>query len=646
MSTAAIRILKSDKSILSVQMDMCPSVTGKQRAYVEKYLYMEGITDLSMVTEDVKIRYRIHVANDLTISAGQKRAYRNAIDPFIMYYLMPQYPVIAKEIIQNESLDRCPRNKIGTFLMENEIQRLCDITCDIRNRFKESLDRSISSSKADEYLKLWDRIKLESIRQENQKAPFLHPKLKYDGTPLFLGYHPDYDIASSLYYCQKKDILIYDFSDAASEEICKQIVDFLNWIFQKTTDTKIRHDQYLAPLHKFFRYCMEHGIKDIELMESADVDGYRNSIKGTVGTKDIEYFQIVNTVQRFLFCNNAKVRWEANNWFLERFVLKSGRTNPARPVIRLSFFEIENSENRQLLKGYISYLLGLTDKSVSSIRHMHYRLLEFLKFCDLEGITFSDMNKGSLDRYADHISRKDNKERTFNQKIIAIFRFWNYWAIKGKVQKPVITAAIYLKNEYNAHNDLSVSADSIEKVIMALKKAPKMIRYMYLVLFGTGCRISEICTLRANAFYMIEDTAYLRAYQSKMKRDKGIPIPERLYYEMTAYIAELGKSGEEYIFTAKGDRPYSSDYFRKKVKEMLINAGIDKEEYNFRPHGYRHTLATRLYDAGISIQIVREYLDHNSSEMTKQYIDYNGRRCRKASEEYFNEHKYRWGNGK
>ena len=50
---------------------------------------------------------------------------------------------------------------------------------------------------------------------------------------------------------------------------------------------------------------------------------------------------------------------------------------------------------------------------------------------------------------------------------------------------------------------------------------------------------------------------------------------------------------------------------------------------------FRHTVATRLYDGGASIEVIRDYLGHRESDMTKQYLDYMPKRIDAANETYF-----------
>ena len=75
--------------------------------------------------------------------------------------------------------------------------------------------------------------------------------------------------------------------------------------------------------------------------------------------------------------------------------------------------------------------------------------------------------------------------------------------------------------------------------------------------------------------------------------------------------------------------------FRKEFQYHCTKNQIADGEYIFKTHDYRHTLATRFYDDGVSIQTIRDYLGHFSEEMTKQYVDFMPKRIAKASDAYF-----------
>ncbi|MDD3417747.1 MAG: tyrosine-type recombinase/integrase, partial [Lachnospiraceae bacterium] len=121
----------------------------------------------------------------------------------------------------------------------------------------------------------------------------------------------------------------------------------------------------------------------------------------------------------------------------------------------------------------------------------------------------------------------------------------------------------------------------------------------------------------------------------KLKADKMIPIPLVLYRIMRFYIDKKRIRAREYIFKGQDGGAYRVGSFMKMFKKYCTKSNIDNGDYLFKSHDYRHTLATRFYEDGVSIQTIRDYLGHFNEEMTKQYIDYMPRRIAKANEELF-----------
>lgn len=114
-----------------------------------------------------------------------------------------------------------------------------------------------------------------------------------------------------------------------------------------------------------------------------------------------------------------------------------------------------------------------------------------------------------------------------------------------------------------------------------------------------------------------------------------IPIPLVLYRVMRKYIEKNNIRPKDYIFEGKNGGAYRVGTFRKEFQYQCIKNQIADGEYIFKTHDYRHTLATRFYDDGVSIQTIRDYLGHFSEEMTKQYVDFMPKRIAKASDAYF-----------
>lgn len=80
--------------------------------------------------------------------------------------------------------------------------------------------------------------------------------------------------------------------------------------------------------------------------------------------------------------------------------------------------------------------------------------------------------------------------------------------------------------------------------------------------------------------------------------------------------------------------PCGVENVNRKNQQNVIDL-LRQKEYLFRSHDYRHGVATRFYDSGVSIQGVRDYLGHAYEEMTRQYIDYMPDRIDRTSGEFF-----------
>ena len=193
----------------------------------------------------------------------------------------------------------------------------------------------------------------------------------------------------------------------------------------------------------------------------------------------------------------------------------------------------------------------------------------------------------------------------------------------------------YLKKTYPEHHDRTVEEKVYMEILHKLHAFPLVSRLIFLHLWCTGLRISEVCTLKGDVYYWDGEDAWLKVYQIKMKADKMIPIPLVMYRIMRKYIEQEHIRPKDYIFKGKDGGAYRGTTFRQEFQQYCDKNGIADGSYIFKTHDYRHTLATQFYDEDVSIQTIRDYLGHFSEEMTKQYVDFMPKRIEKASDTYF-----------
>lgn len=327
-----------------------------------------------------------------------------------------------------------------------------------------------------------------------------------------------------------------------------------------------------------------------------------------------------------------KINWEADVWYLERLFLQPERMDPSSPVVSLSFTEVDHDGNRKILKQYMKYGIGLTELTM---RYLQGEMIEIRNFLNEIGKDICAVTRLELEQYFQKLQARQIKAETFNRKVMAVQHLYHFLQARGYVEKPPFYAEYYLKKTLSQHHDRCVEEGVAEEILQKLHQFPENLRLMYLHLWGIGLRLSEVCTLKGNAYYIQGRDTWIQVYQTKMKNYKRIPIPEALYQLMQVYIRRHQITADSYLFQNGKGGPYRSATFRKQMIQYCQKVQIQGGEYLFRSHDYRHGVATYFYNNGVSLQGVRDYLGHTYEEMTQQYVDYMPNRIDRTSKEFF-----------
>ena len=596
---------------------------------IEGFLLSRRITSLDDVDLDTAIDFYNMVLTCTTITDTQKAHFASALE-MIIRLRGKSFPEL-KEVIK----DRAKRNKLEFFLALRNITDLADIDAVDRVAFEHYISNTFVAKRI-EYIKIIDKAKLYAIEQSMND---LHPHvLRYENRLIYITYHPNIAIAKQFEYTQVKEPLFFDFSLNVSEVLKRQIFALLKYDLEDGDKVSTHYllQNRITPLWYLYKYCVEHEIDDISKVTNAEVEGFIEYLN-TLPIKSTRCSRAAfKRIRKFTFLNTPTIDWDATAWFLERFHFSEGRVNLSNPHEAFYFDDIAIEENLVFLKTYIKYLLGLSDRlSITSIYSLYNTGKRFLHYLDDKGIALNILTKADIEEYITFIQKQDVRVGTFNSHIAEIAKFIYYLELKELIAPIGFHFECYRGREVYIHNDISVSKEDQKKIFEVLDKFPEELRLMYLNLWCIGLRINEVCTIKGNAYLFDGNTAWFLIYQNKAKREKRVPIPTELYELMTEYINRNGISNDEYVFKAPNcDGPYRSGTFRKQMNILFDKYGIS-ETYQFKSHGYRHTLATELYKDGANIQCIREYLGHASEDMTKHYIDHLPNMIDQLNEEYF-----------
>ena len=528
------------------------------------------------------------------------------------------------------------RNKLRAFMAERGIWHICELDYPARVAYEQFLRGQFHSTAYMAYMKAMDLVKLHSIKSQVRAVQDRRkPTVEYRDGILFLPYHPDPEIAGRFINALKKNGLVWDFGQKAPEKMKHQIFDSLHYVIENYSGDQLL--VHLRRLKGLYGFCTDRGIGDIDGIEPAQAEEFEKAMRSS-GEKTTSS-RIIDLCRKALFMQAAEIRWDANVWYMERLHLQPERLNLAKPVKALSFLEVTHKGNRELLKKYMRYGIGVTNLSISVLQREMIWVRNFLS--EIRQGEQEDVCRVTEKQMEDYFRKQMDKElqpKSFNGQVMSIQHFFNFLIARGYIERAPFCADYYLKKVMPKHNDRCVEAEVWAEILRKLPCFPEDIRLMYLHLWGIGLRISEVCALKGDAYYIQGKDAWVQVYQTKMRSYKRIPIPYALYRLMMVYLKKHQIGSDEYAFQSSRGEAYRSATFRLKMQECCEKNGIKDGEYIFRSHDYRHGIATLFYDSGVSLQGVRDYLGHVYEEMTQQYVDYMPRKIEKASDEYFKEH--------
>lgn len=609
----------------------CPTIREDAKIILEEFLIQQGLFNPSEIEENILPSFEKYL--DLCgIRAKAKRdLYKNAIKKLREYDLTLQFQDVIKDVMEC-GLEQPISSKLIKFLILHKVKSVSEVNYELREQYEQTIKMPRKNKL--QYVKAMDCVKLQDIKRHESLHVIPKRPLEFKEQKLFLLYYPDYEIANSFYYTRDKHELVWDFSIEAPYILKKQIFHMLLYVINNELAGNMRRERFLLPLKWLYEFCVDTGIEDIEQLELDQIEAFQNIVSEKVVKVDLS-MQVVDNIRKRLFLDAEETNWRANVWYMERFHLPEERMNPSSPILRLRFYGITNKENRRLVQDYIQYQIGLTDRALSNIRHKYYFVLQFVKAVEESEKVVVNLTAEDMEEYFRGLDEEKLLPVTYNKKLACIHQFFMFLKIKGWISNIPFLVEYYMKETVPIHHERCVPEEIVKTILQNLNQFPMVLRLMFLNLWCLGLRINEVCTLKGNAYFWNDNAAWVKVYQYKMRAEKAIPIPSVLYKVMRDYIKQNHIGPNEFIFKSAKGRAYHTGAFSKQMIKHLKEIGICCDEYAFKSHDYRHTVATFLYAHGASIQAARDYLGHENEQMTLQYLDYMPTKIRNANEEYF-----------
>ena len=136
------------------------------------------------------------------------------------------------------------------------------------------------------------------------------------------------------------------------------------------------------------------------------------------------------------------------------------------------------------------------------------------------------------------------------------------------------------------------------------------------LLFATGMRISELCSLKSNDVNLYDGTILIYGKGGKERRIQiGNESVISILAEYNNAFDTKRQSCNNFFINQSG-KALSDQSVRRMINKYTSLASIDQ---HITPHMFRHTFATSLLEADVDIRYIQEMLGHSSINITEIY---------------------------
>ena len=283
---------------------------------------------------------------------------------------------------------------------------------------------------------------------------------------------------------------------------------------------------------------------------------------------------------------------------------------------------------------FLNYLRGechLADNTIEAYGRDLNRFIGWVGKRRLDSIRVGD-----LTQFMGTLSESGLAPASVSRAVVAIRTFFKYLQLEGTVSENPAELLAAQKMWQRVPGVLS------QRQVDLFLRAPRRSDAFWLrdiamleVLYATGCRASEVCSLRVRDLSL--DQKHLKC-TGKGGKQRMVPIGsqaiaaiERYCEQLRGELAAKPPHPPEELFLSRSGRALDRIQLWRLVKHYAKRVGIDSA---ISPHSLRHSFATHLLAGGADLRQVQEMLGHASIQTTQIYTHVEHSRLKRVHQQY------------
>ena len=266
--------------------------------------------------------------------------------------------------------------------------------------------------------------------------------------------------------------------------------------------------------------------------------------------------------------------------------------------------------------NYCRYHKKLSDKTIRAYK------IDLSQYGDFS----NELSKQALWDYIEYLNKK-YKPKTAKRKLATLKAFIHFLLLQDLIDfnpfdklETTIKEPLLLPKTIPLGVIAKLISFSYQQIVFAksdyqIRSAVRNTAILEL-LFATGARVAEICTLRSDNVDLLGNSV---KFYGKGSKERIIPIENfavlsilRKYHSL--FEKEIPDSG--YFFVNKLGRRMTEQSVRNLINFYCKQCGVDM---HITPHMFRHSFATLLLEEDVDIRYIQRMLGHSSITTTQIY---------------------------
>lgn len=266
--------------------------------------------------------------------------------------------------------------------------------------------------------------------------------------------------------------------------------------------------------------------------------------------------------------------------------------------------------------NYCRYHKKLSDKTIRAYK------IDLSQY----GVFSNELSKQALWDYIEYLNKK-YKPKTAKRKLATLKAFIHFLLLQDLIDfnpfdklETTIKEPLLLPKTIPLGVIAKLISFSYQQIVFAksdyqIRSAVRNTAILEL-LFATGARVAEICTLRSDNVDLLGNSV---KFYGKGSKERIIPIENfavlsilRKYHSL--FEKEIPDSG--YFFVNKLGRRMTEQSVRNMINFYCKQCGVDM---HITPHMFRHSFASLLLEEDVDIRYIQRMLGHSSITTTQIY---------------------------